>query len=268
MSANKGYYSLVQYCPDLSRAESVNIGVVLLCPELQFLDVKLAQGNDRVRRFFGAKTFHPDYLSKAKRAIESRIRLSSKQPYTLEDLNRYIDTRANDIILTRPRPVKIVEASPTEQLDKLYIELVGGRAQRSPRKARIPELEHAFLKLHHKGKVRINERVKVPITDKEVKVPYAYQNGALNLVQPLPDNKSHLTEAAMHLAVMGDLIQRHAGDTTGTKYRFIVVSGLPFDLRESTEKKIEYLFRDYNVEFIRHDAIPDFVERVEREAHE
>lgn len=44
MNTSKGYYSLVQYCPDRSRMESANLGVVLFCPDLDFLDVKFCRG--------------------------------------------------------------------------------------------------------------------------------------------------------------------------------------------------------------------------------
>ena len=53
MNATKGYYSLVQYCPDVARQEAANVGVVLFCPELAFLEARLASSNHRIRRFFG-----------------------------------------------------------------------------------------------------------------------------------------------------------------------------------------------------------------------
>ena len=52
-SPAKGYYSILQFVPDLERSEGANIGVVLFCPEKHFLKVQTATGNDRVRRFFG-----------------------------------------------------------------------------------------------------------------------------------------------------------------------------------------------------------------------
>ena len=32
--ATKGYYSAIQYCPDRSRMEAANVGVMLLCPQI------------------------------------------------------------------------------------------------------------------------------------------------------------------------------------------------------------------------------------------
>ena len=37
MKPSKGYYSLIQYCPDLGRLEAANVGVLLFCPERGFL---------------------------------------------------------------------------------------------------------------------------------------------------------------------------------------------------------------------------------------
>ena len=53
MNAHRGYYSLIQYCPDLSRLEAVNVGVVLFCPEPRFIEARTSAGNDKPRRLFG-----------------------------------------------------------------------------------------------------------------------------------------------------------------------------------------------------------------------
>ena len=76
--ASKGYYSLIQYCPDRSRLEGANIGVVLFCPERRFLQARLSNGNDRLRRFFGAGSFDPSALAAAKRAIAARLQTVSR----------------------------------------------------------------------------------------------------------------------------------------------------------------------------------------------
>ena len=37
MTPLKGYYSIVQYCPDLNRGETANIGIVLMVPDRGYL---------------------------------------------------------------------------------------------------------------------------------------------------------------------------------------------------------------------------------------
>lgn len=75
MRVTWGYYSLIQYCPDLSKAESVNVGVLLFCPDVKFIDARTSSGNDRVRRFFGGGSFDSARLQAAKKAIEVRLRI-------------------------------------------------------------------------------------------------------------------------------------------------------------------------------------------------
>ena len=65
----KGYYSIIQYCPDLSRLEAANIGVLLFCPEVRFIRAKTSAGNDRIRRFFGT-----DILDKERLALDQANR--------------------------------------------------------------------------------------------------------------------------------------------------------------------------------------------------
>lgn len=40
MATTKGFFSIIQHCPDLDRGESANVGVVLVVPELAFLGVR------------------------------------------------------------------------------------------------------------------------------------------------------------------------------------------------------------------------------------
>jgi len=42
MNPTNGYYSLVQYCPDPSRVEAANVGAILFCPTLPYLDVRMS----------------------------------------------------------------------------------------------------------------------------------------------------------------------------------------------------------------------------------
>ena len=49
----RGFYSVVQYCPDRFRAEAVNVGLVLLCLDPHGLRVETIGRYDRVRRLFG-----------------------------------------------------------------------------------------------------------------------------------------------------------------------------------------------------------------------
>jgi hypothetical protein len=122
MEPQPGYYSLVQFCPDASRLEAVNIGVVLFCPRIAFLGVQLTTSAERVAQVFGRDGFRPASLEAAKRALASRLRSEKHRPRSLEEFQHFIDTRGNDLVLTPLRPVKVVQ--PAEELADLFLRLV------------------------------------------------------------------------------------------------------------------------------------------------
>lgn len=107
MADNRGYSSLIQYCPDYSRLEVANIDVALFCPELRFLKARMANGGDRIRRFFHDRKLHLARIEEKKAAIAERIELARTDLITLEDLKDFIVSRGNDILLTPARPVKV-----------------------------------------------------------------------------------------------------------------------------------------------------------------
>jgi len=90
--STQGYYSLIQFCPDRSRVESANIGVLLFCPSKEYLGVKMAPNNDRPIKFFGAMRICEDRLDSMKLAIQTRLKITVFT--TLGDLSEFISTRA------------------------------------------------------------------------------------------------------------------------------------------------------------------------------
>lgn len=132
------YYSILQYVPDPERAEGVNVGVVLICPEEGFLKAKTSADNDRVLRFFGERSdLDLQRLAALKRAFEERIEMEAGRIKTLEDFEQFVATRANHLRLTTPRPIKVSEAEA--ELDSLFASLVEERVQ-----ARVMIEEPAF----------------------------------------------------------------------------------------------------------------------------
>ena len=105
--ASKGYYSVIQYCPDLGRLEAANIGVLLFCPERGFLDALTAKHNERIRKFFGSKDHDWKKINSFKLGIEERIRAEYASVSTVEDLREFIDRRANQFRITDPQPMRV-----------------------------------------------------------------------------------------------------------------------------------------------------------------
>lgn len=266
MTGYPGYYSLIQYCPDLSRAEAANVGVVLFCPSLRFIQARTSSGNDRIRRFFRGLDFDRDRLNHVKQSIERRLRVDASSFQSLADLEGFIDTRANEIQLTSPRPMKV--ADPRADLDQLFKDLVGGRKHGEAVRPEIRELDDAFARLHREGRALQKQHVRVPVLGTTLSAPYAYRNGALNLVKPLAFSSRLEGEArrrAGHLALEGDLLAKYPDD--GVSRRLVVVSGGRGQEVGNREQEFAKLFEEYRVKFVSRGGISAFLREVEREAH-
>src|SRR5258708_5344068 len=133
MSSTKGYYSIIQYCPDPSRLEAVNIGVALFCPELRFLRATFGRSRTRVSHLFGKQDW--EFVELQQAAIEARLTREQEAFQKLEDLEAYVSRRANALTLTSPRPVKVED--PEWELKNLLHRLVGSQREPTQRAERI-----------------------------------------------------------------------------------------------------------------------------------
>jgi hypothetical protein len=119
----RGFYSVVQYCPDRFRAEAVNMGLVLLRLEPHAVRVRMTGKYDRVRRLFAISKAELKNLSLSISALESRIENSAEDFCTAEDLAAFAASRANDLRLTEPR-LAMVENLEAD-FERLFSKLVG-----------------------------------------------------------------------------------------------------------------------------------------------
>lgn len=231
MEISKGYYCLIQYCPDLSRLEAANIGVVLCCPERGFLRAKIAQDNDRIRRFFGSEDNDWTQINAIKNAIVNRLEVTGTDFKTIDDLTTFISTRASEVQLTAPRPMKVSE--PAKDLDDLFEELVGGRS-RQPLKYSAPPVEKALERTFRDSGVeeliRRDVTVTVPAFHKSLTVPYGFKNGRFNLIQPVrfqqPQELRVLDVACRH-AVEGRSLYENPDEKLGELKLIVVGSFAP-----------------------------------------
>lgn len=118
-----GYYSVVQYCPDASRMETANVGVILLVPSLNYVGGVDDPTNSRPRKFFGEQITDWTFFDTAKKAIFTRIVQDKNYFRTLSDLERFVNTRGNEFILTHPRACR-VDKAPFLVLSELFDALV------------------------------------------------------------------------------------------------------------------------------------------------
>ncbi len=266
----RGFYSVVQYCPDRFRAEAVNVGLVLLCLDPHTVRVKMTSNHDRVRKLFAVGRPELKNLTLATQGLKSRIENSAGEFRTAEDLAAFAASRANDLRLTEPRLAKMENID--NDIERLFFDLVTEQptkvlAQQAPAEVLPPTLGEVFYRLVQERRIWKPGTIKVPIYKREMEIPYAYKNGVVNLVKPhvFPATKRAETQAAM-LAVNGDLIKRHSID--GEKHQLIVVSTqeTPKQAQE-VDEHVEPLFKEYGVRLIRPDDAAAFASEVEKSAH-
>lgn len=123
MSSGKGYYSLIQYCPDLERLEVANVGVLVFCPDRRFLKAMTTCSNSRIMTFFGEEGHDWARIDSFKKGLEQRLQIEGVDIQTLEDLQRFIALRGNLLQITPPRPMKVVD--PEQDLKNLFFEITG-----------------------------------------------------------------------------------------------------------------------------------------------
>lgn len=262
-----GYFSLIQFCPDPSRLEAANIGVLLFCPSLGFLDVKFSEEYSKVKRFFGAKKIDFELIDSSKESLRARMRIMRQEVDSLEGLTKFIDTRANELKITKPRAIKINE--PGRELESLYVELVQDNiVRRKKSNSIIPEIDRYFHHSSLTGRIRYNQKVVIPVVRREIKIPYAFQNGALNLITPQKFNMdSQGFQKALSLACEGDLLQKHQS-IDGYQYKFIIIPVVDTTLgHDVSEEQIENVFKHYSIRIVKPAQLPSFIKEVEEIAH-
>ncbi|HEY3789713.1 MAG TPA: DUF3037 domain-containing protein [Urbifossiella sp.] len=271
MNSIKGYYSLIQFCPDPSRLEAVNVGVVLFCPALRFIAARTAKGNQRAAKLVGSAGVAKASLNSAKRAIERRLEVNRDAFQSLEDLQNFVDTRGNILKLTKPRPVKVFD--PDQDLDKLFHELVGGAARHASAERSLPsvhQLDAVFHRLQQEGRAQLDLDVPVPVLGQTLHIPYAYRNGALHLVKPqrFSSSEKPALDVAMKLAIEGDLIYRHGSSDDGQR-RLVVVSSFSTDENPpEVANRVYEVLKTYNVKPVPDSALDAFLQQVMTEAHQ
>lgn len=266
----RGLYSVVQYCPDVFRAEAVNVGLVLLRPEPFELRVRMIRQYDRVRKWFGVDKGDLKNLKVSVHGMQTRIEKSADELRTEEELAAFAASRANDLRLTEPR-LAVLEDFDAD-FERLYAKLVEEHstatlAAESPAEVLPPRLGEVFYRLSASRKIWSPGTITVPVYKRKIEIPYAYRNGVVNLVKPhvFPANRRAETQAAT-LAINGDLIRKHPVD--GERQQLIVVSTQETaEQAREIHEHVEPLFREYGVRLVRPDEADAFAAEVEKSAH-
>ncbi len=264
MASTKGFFSVVQFCPDFDRGECANVGVVLVVPELGFLGVRLSEDNEGPKQRFGRDAYDDGRLSFAKKALEGRVQNEGKDWTSSENLLKFGKKEGNNLLLSPPRVILVEDADA--ELEELFQRLVHVDPHTRRRQAK-PDLRTIFEPKLFGVPLLRNLAVEVPEYG-TLEIPYAYQNGVLNLVRPegFPVDPQSATAKANDLAVKGHLLSRHPGPE-GKPRKLIIVGGFDATAPEDLKHRIEFVLKEHDARLVREDRLEAFVEEVRRQAH-
>ena len=263
-----GYYSVIQYCPDHSRLEAANVGVLLFVPSLGFLETRFAAGNDRIRRFFGDEANDWDRINATKRMLERRFETEAPALCDQAAVEKFLRLFANEFVFSELRAVRVEH--PQAELAQLFEELVGGRVRRDPPVEplvldRVRErLDRPDLTL----KLRRKVSVRVPVIGDALEADYAFCNGRLNLIQLkefMQTRPADLFRDACRTAAEGHLLFRNRDDQDGDR-QLIVVAAFRDEAQDQCGR-VQELLREHDVMFYPGEAVEELVQIISASAH-
>jgi hypothetical protein len=265
MNTRTGYYSIIQYCPDPSRGEVANIGVVLFLPEPFYLKARTARGNERIRQFFQPSEADIAWINVIKYSIEERLRIDRDEFRDLASLERFAATRANAMRLTAPRWVAVED--PDAELDRLFDLLVGNSVRKGTAQLR-KLLDRSFRAADVAPLIQRNLTVPLAGFGRTTRFPYGFQNGRFNLIQLawFRDLSARvIIQKAGRYAFEGNLLYRHRDSTWGD-LKLIVVGQFAKEQKD-VAAAVEEILGDNQTELYTSeelDRLLDFIRRTGR----
>jgi hypothetical protein len=267
MNSAKGYYSIVQYCPDLSRFEAANVGVLLFCPERAYLKAVTVKNNSRIIRFFGSAGHDWKRINAFKRGLVDRLQKEAADIKSIDDLKQFIAMRAGLLQITTPRSMRIVD--PDKDLKDLYEQVIGEPIKTSRGKSLRRYIGDRLSSAGLEKKVARNVPVNVPVLEKQIEFPYGFRNGRFNLINPvrfLAADPEQSVNTACKYAVEGQSLFEHSDPKLGELQLVIVGQFRPKD-RESP-KRVRRVFEEYNVKLYRTEEIPELIDEIRQTGKE
>ncbi len=258
MKPTKGYY---WYCPDLGRLEAANIGVLLFCPEPHYLKALMSRNNRRISRFFGSEGLDWARINAFKRGLENRLSVEGCEIQTIEQLEKFIAQRANFLQITPPRPMKVTD--PKAELEELFKELLGELTHHTSTKTLRHFLAQKFSAPEVEKRIHRDIKVRVPILEKEVEIPFGFQNGRFNLITPVrfeASNPEQTVVTACKYAVEGRSLYEDEDPQLGALQLVVVGKFLSHD--QDSPGKVKRIFEDYNVKLFKMSEVPQLIDEI------
>ena len=243
-----GYYSLVQFCPDAARLESVNVGVLLFVPETGFLEVKLSKDHKRMRFLADPEGYDCKSMDLFRSGMTVRVDRVRGSTRTVEDLNRFISLQANDFRITPPRWTAVTDA-PTD-LERLYERLVAIRTGTELPLNPVERLRKQIDEWNLWDRVIRKVPILVPDFERKVLIPFGYRNGRFHLIQPVRFDLEGMSgfSLASRLALEGVSLYEYPDEQLG-KLQLTVV-GTFASPKDRQSGVVQRMLKKHRVEFI------------------
>ncbi len=262
MKPTKGYYCLIQYCPDLGRLEAANIGVLLFRPEPHYLEALTSRNNKRINRFFGSEGHDWVRINAFKKGLEDRLAVEGPEIQTLEQLEKFIAQRANVLQIIPPRTMKVID--PEADLEELFKELLGESVHHTSTKTLRHFLSQKFSAPEIEKRIRRDIKVRVPILQKEVEIPFGFHNGRLNLINPVrfeASNAEQTVVTACKYAVEGRSLYENENPQLGPLQLLVVGKFRPND--QESPGKVKRIFEDYSVKLFKTSEVARLIDEIQ-----
>lgn len=263
---SQGFFSLIQYCPDASRAETANVGILIFQTEPPSTLVRIVDDVGPAMKRLGRRD-HTATLLSVVQSMRNRIELEGFR--SLEALEKFVRTRANQIRLTMPRPMRIQEIE--KDIDEMFAELVAApetiTAEAIPKVPNLLAQTFARMAQRLPARVLISPELHVRGRDIAIRADYAYKNGCWNVVQEMPrhtgekaDDKLQL--AALGLSKKGELVRKLE---EGEGKLVVVSTQVPASEKTAEREDMfgQMLSKLGHAEFVRGADLEKFTKRVE-----
>jgi len=255
----KGFFSLIQFSPDIARCEAINIGVIVVSEEVGFLKMRLTEDFKRVQKLLPLSSQINDakYLESMKDAFCDLIERNREALLKKGEFERFVRTRPHEIRLTEPKSIKLDD--PENDLNDLFSTLVTvtQRHEKKSSEVLFPDLDRALRMPGFSGKIQFDVTIDLPITGKCFSAPYSYRNGHVNFIKPQRFSDFSMAE---QLATEGGILQKK------TENRLIVIPDVAIKKPDASQH-INELFALFEIQCFNGNDISPLIAQIEREAH-
>ncbi|HWX41758.1 MAG TPA: hypothetical protein VN345_11465, partial [Blastocatellia bacterium] len=208
-----------------------------------------------------------DRVNAFKATFEERVAAEALRIRTPDEFQQFVDTRANQLLLSQPRPVKVFD--PDTELARLFETLVGGRRRRTAQHEASADaelgrrLDEMLVDRGLASRIERNVRIESALLDRTLVFPFAFRNGQLNVIEPVvfgAANDRNIQRACELAVEGGDLIDRP------DPVRLNVLGSFRPDQTESLEH-VKAVLEKYHVRLHTGEQIECIVDEIERTAH-